>query len=163
MLAIAVARTLGVANTDLEHLKVEVPGGRNRRRQIGALTILDETYNASPEAVVAALDLLAAQPGRRFAVLGTMLELGADSVRLHKAVVDHAATLNLDGLVAVATGAEAKAMSEASAKWPRFRQVETPEQAAEPLIEWLRPGDSVLLKASRGIALERLLPLLPQL
>jgi UDP-N-acetylmuramoyl-tripeptide--D-alanyl-D-alanine ligase len=96
-------------------------------------------------------------------VLGTMLELGADSVRLHKAVVDHAATLNLDGLVAVATGAEAKAMSTASEAWPRFRQVETPEQAAEPLIEWLRPGDSVLLKASRGIALERLLPLLPQL
>jgi UDP-N-acetylmuramoyl-tripeptide--D-alanyl-D-alanine ligase len=163
MLAIAVARTLGVSHADLKQLKVEVPGGRNRRRQIGALTILDETYNASPEAVFAALDLLSTQPGRRFAVLGTMLELGADSVRLHKAVVDHAATLNLDGLVAVATGPEAVAMSEASATWSRFRQVATPEQAAEPLIEWLRPGDSVLLKASRGIALERLLPLLPQL
>ena len=163
MLALAVANSLGVSPSNLKQLDVEVPGGRNRRRQIGALTILDETYNASPEAVFAALDLLAAQPGRRFAVLGTMLELGADSVRLHKAVVDHAATLNLDGLVAVATGAEAKAMSAASETWPRFRQVETPEQAAEPLIEWLRPGDSVLLKASRGIALERLLPLLPQL
>jgi UDP-N-acetylmuramoyl-tripeptide--D-alanyl-D-alanine ligase len=163
MLALAVANSLGVSPSNLKQLDVEVPGGRNRRRQIGALTILDETYNASPEAVFAALDLLAAQPGRRFAVLGTMLELGADSVRLHKAVVDHAATLNLDGLVAVAKGAEAKAMSEASATWPRFRQVETPEQAAEPLIEWLKPGDSVLLKASRGIALERLLPLLPQL
>ena len=163
LLAIAVAHALGVEPSDLEQLEVEVPGGRNRRRQIGALTILDETYNASPEAVFAALDLLAAQPGRRFAVLGTMLELGADSVRLHKAVIDHAATLNLDGLVTVTTGLEAKAMSDASSKWPRFRQVETPEQAAEPLIEWLRPGDTVLLKASRGIALERLLPLLPQL
>ena len=163
MLALAVANTLGVSPADLKQLNVEVPGGRNRRRQIGALTILDETYNASPEAVIAALDLLAAQPGRRFAVLGTMLELGADSERLHKAVIDHAATLKLDGLVAVATGLEAKAMSNASATLPLFRQVETPEQAAEPLIEWLRPGDTVLLKASRGIALERLLPLLPQL
>ena len=163
LLAIAVAHALGVEPSDLEQLEVEVPGGRNRRRQIGALTILDETYNASPEAVFAALDLLAAQPGRRFAVLGTMLELGADSVRLHQAVVDHAATLNLDGLVTVTTGLEAKSMADASSKWPRFQQVETPEQAAEPLIEWLRPGDTVLLKASRGIALERLLPLLPQL
>ena len=111
----------------------------------------------------AALDLLSAQPGRRFAVLGTMLELGDDSVRLHKAVINHAATLKLDGLVAVATGPEAKAMTEASTEIPRFRQVETPEEAAEPLNEWLRPADTVLLKASRGIALERLLPLLPQL
>ena len=163
MLALAVANTLGVESSDLQQLDVEVPGGRNRRQQIGALTVLDETYNASPEAVFAALDLLAAQPGRRFAVLGTMLELGPDSERLHKAVIDHAATLKLDGLVAVATGLEAKAMSNASAALPLFRQVETPEQAAEPLIEWLRPGDTVLLKASRGIALERLLPLLPQL
>ena len=163
MLALAVANTLGVAPSDLQQLDVEVPGGRNRRQQIGALTVLDETYNASPEAVFAALDLLAAQPGRRFAVLGTMLELGPDSERLHKAVIDHAAALKLDGLVAVATGLEAKAMSNASAALPLFRQVETPEQAAEPLIEWLRPGDTVLLKASRGIALERLLPLLPQL
>ena len=163
MLALAVANTLGVSPADLKQLNVEVPGGRNRRRQIGALTILDETYNASPEAVIAALDLLAAQPGRRFAVLGTMLELGPDRERLHKAVVDHATTLKLDGLVAVATGSEAKAMREASSGLPRFRQVETPEQAAGPLIEWLMPGDTVLLKASRGIALERLLPLLPQL
>ena len=163
MLALAVADTLGVSTADLQELEVEVPGGRNRRRHIGALTILDETYNASPEAVFAALDLLSAQPGRRFAVLGTMLELGDDSVRLHKAVINHAATLKLDGLVAVATGPEAKAMTEASTEIPRFRQVETPEEAAEPLNEWLRPADTVLLKASRGIALERLLPLLPQL
>ncbi len=163
MLALAVANTLGVSPSDLQQLDVEVPGGRNRRQQVGELMILDETYNASPEAMFAALDLLAAQPGRRFAVLGTMLELGADSERLHKAVIDHAATLKLDGLVAVATGSEAKAINEVSGALQRFRQVETPEQAAEPLIDWLRPGDTVLLKASRGIALERLLPLLPQL
>lgn len=163
LLARAVADALGVASQDLKQLDVEVPGGRNRRRQIGALTILDETYNASPEAVFAALDLLAAQPGRRFAVLGTMLELGPDSVRLHKAVIDHARTLNLDGVMAVATGSEATAMREASAGLARFCQVDTPEQAAEPLKAWLKPGDTVLLKASRGIALEQLLPLLPKL
>lgn len=163
MLALAVADSLGVSPEDLEQLDVDVPGGRNRRRQIGALTILDETYNASPEAVLAALDLLASQPGRRFAVLGTMLELGDDSVRLHQAIIDHAASLNLDGLVAVASGREAQAITDASSTLSRFRLVETPEQAAEPLMEWLKPGDTVLLKASRGIALERLLPLLPEL
>ena len=65
-----------------------MPGGRNRRIRHGALTLLDETYNASPEAVLAALQLLAEQPGRRFAVLGTMLELGESSLALHRQVAE---------------------------------------------------------------------------
>ena len=52
---------------------------------IREVTVLDESYNASPEAVMAALELLAVQPGRRFAVLGTMRELGDRSVELHAA------------------------------------------------------------------------------
>ena len=86
LLAIAVAGELGVPLASLANLQVEVPGGRNRRLDKDGLILLDETYNASPEAVLAALDLLAAQPGRRFAVLGTMLELGDRSVELHAAI-----------------------------------------------------------------------------
>jgi UDP-N-acetylmuramoyl-tripeptide--D-alanyl-D-alanine ligase len=69
----------------------------------------------------------------------------------------------LDGLVVVASGAEAQAMAEAAAALPQLAVVETPEQAAEPLARWLRSGDVLLLKASRGVALERLIPLLPEL
>jgi UDP-N-acetylmuramoyl-tripeptide--D-alanyl-D-alanine ligase len=161
MLALAVAAELGVELTALQPLEVEVPGGRNRRVQRGGLTLLDETYNASPEAVLAALDLLAAQPGRRFAVLGTMLELGDQSLALHRRVAERAAALDLDGLVVVSSGAEAEAMADAAAALPRLAVVATPEQAAEPLAGWLQSGDVLLLKASRGVALERLIPLLP--
>ena len=160
MLALAVASELGVPLVDLQDLKVTVPGGRNRRLSIGSLTLLDETYNASPEAVLAALDLLAQQPGRRFAVLGTMLELGASSIELHQAVVSRAIQLGLDGLVAVASGEEASAMKRAASPLGRFALVESPELAAEALNCWLQPGDTLLLKASRGVALERLIPLL---
>lgn len=161
LLALAVAQELGVPLPLLKHLEVEVPGGRNRRVQLGGLTVLDETYNASPEAVMAALALLARQPGRRFAVLGTMLELGEQSVALHRQVAADAATLGLDGLVIVSDGAEAEAMADAAASLPRLAVVSKPEQAAIPLLDWLTAGDVLLLKASRGVALERLIPLLP--
>ena len=163
LLALAVAREPGVPLADLAQLQVEVPGGRNRRLERGGLTLLDETYNASPEAVLAALDLLAAQSGRRFAVLGTMLELGEQSVALHRRVAERAASLGLDGLVVVSQGAEAEAMAAAAAPLSRLAVVAQPEQAVEPLAAWLQRGDVLLLKASRGVALERLIPLLPQL
>ena len=91
-----------------------------------------------------------------------MLELGASSIELHQAVVSRAVQLGLDGLVAVASGEEAAAMQRAATSLERFALVESPELAAEPLNHWLQPGDTLLLKASRGVALERLIPLLKQ-
>ena len=163
LLAVAVADQLGVSRQALQAMQVTVPGGRNRRLQQGGLTLLDETYNASPEAVLAALELLAAQPGRRFAVLGTMLELGDRSLELHQEVAARAVQLGLDGLVLVDGGAEGKAMAEVAAPLPHLQLVSHPEDAAAPLAAWLNSGDVLLLKASRGVALERLIPLLPSL
>jgi len=163
LLAVAVADQLGVSRKALQAMQVTVPGGRNRRLQQGGLTLLDETYNASPEAVLAALELLAAQPGRRFAVLGTMLELGERSLELHQEVAARAVQLGLDGLVLVDGGAEGKAMAEVAAPLPHLQLVSHPEDAAAPLAAWLNSGDVLLLKASRGVALERLIPLLPSL
>jgi len=163
LLAIAVADQLGVSRKALQGMQVTVPGGRNRRLQQGGLTLLDETYNASPEAVLAALEQLAAQPGRRFAVLGTMLELGERSLELHQEVAARAVQLGLDGLVLVDGGAEGKAMAEVAAPLPHLQLVSNPEDAAAPLAAWLNSGDVLLLKASRGVALERLIPLLPSL
>ena len=163
LLAVAVADQLGVSRKALQAMQVTVPGGRNRRLQQGGLTLLDETYNASPEAVLAALELLASQPGRRFAVLGTMLELGERSLELHQEVAARAVQLGLDGLVLVDGGEEGKAMAEVAAPLPHLQLVSHPEDAAAPLAAWLNSGDVLLLKASRGVALERLIPLLPRL
>ena len=166
LLALAVALELGVAPAALSNLTVEVPGGRNRRLQLGGVTVLDETYNASPEAMLAALDMLAAQPlpagAARYAVLGTMLELGESSLALHRQVAERARNLGLEGLVIVDGGAEGAAMLKAAAGLERLVRVARPEEALEPLFCWLRPGDALLLKASRGVALERLLPLLQE-
>jgi len=160
MLAMAVARELGLEPQRWRPLQVDLPGGRSRRLQQNGVLVLDETYNASPEAVLAALELLAQQPGRRFAVLGTMLELGEQSLALHRSVAERARQLDLDGLVIVDQGEEGAAMIAAATGLSRLRQVDCPEAAAEPLLQWLQPGDVLLLKASRGVALERLIPLL---
>lgn len=160
LLALAVARELNVSWDTLTDLDVDVPGSRNRQLQIDEFTVLDETYNASPEAVIAALELLASKPANRFAVLGTMLELGEQSVELHRQIAERAVQLGLDGLVVVGEGAEAKAMATAASSLQRLAVVDRPEGAAKPLKDWLQAGDVVLLKASRGIELERLLPLL---
>ncbi|QNJ28772.1 UDP-N-acetylmuramoyl-tripeptide--D-alanyl-D-alanine ligase [Synechococcus sp. A15-24] len=161
LLALAVGSHLGVDPASAAQLQVNIPGGRNRRLQQGGLTLLDETYNASPEAVLAALDLLADQPGRRFAVLGTMLELGDRSIELHQQVAARAAALKLDGVVLVDGGDEGQAMANVASGLDRLALVAMPEAAAAPLGQWLQAGDVVLLKASRGVALERLIPLLP--
>ena len=158
MLALAVALELEVPPHTIQALVVDVPGGRNRRLALGGVALLDETYNASPEAVLAALELLAQQPGRRFAVLGTMLELGSRSVELHRRVAQKAVELSLDGLVIVADGEEGDVMEAMAGSLGCFERVQTPEDAARPLAQWLKPGDTVLLKASRGVALERLIP-----
>ena len=160
LLAMAVALELGLEPERWRPLQVDLPGGRSRRLQQNGVLILDETYNASPEAVLAALELLAQQPGRRFAVLGTMLELGDQSLALHRSVAERARQLDLDGLVIVDQGEEGAAMVAAATGLSRLRQVDCPEAAAEPLLQWLQPGDVLLLKASRGVALERLIPLL---
>ena len=162
LLALAVGRELGLAIASLAPLTVTLPGGRSHRLQIGGVTVLDETYNASPEAVMAALELLARQHGRKFAVLGTMLELGEQSLELHRRIAERALALGLDGLVVVDGGAEGRVMEQAAAGLSRLQRVDTPEQAAFVGRGWLAPGDQLLLKASRGVALERMLPLLAQ-
>ena len=160
LLALTVAQQLAVPGDAIRRLDVQLPGGRSRRLTLGGVTILDETYNASAEAMEAALALLASQPGRHFAVLGRMLELGDAGVALHRQIGAAAVSCQLDGLVVVGEGLEVEAMVQAAQPLGRVVRVAEPELALAPLREWLHPGDALLLKASRGVALERLLPLL---
>ena len=160
LLALAVAEACGLGPASWRPLELDLPGGRSRRLLIGGVQVLDETYNASPEAVLASLDLLAAQPGRRFAVLGTMLELGEQSLELHRQVAQRAADLQLDGLVIVDGGPEGTVMAGAAQGLKRLSLAATPAEAAGLVQPWLSSGDSLLLKASRGVALEQLIPLL---
>jgi UDP-N-acetylmuramoyl-tripeptide--D-alanyl-D-alanine ligase len=123
----------------------------------GDWRLLDDTYNAAPDSMVAALDLLVTLPGRHLAVLGEMLELGAESDVAHRRIGAHAAR-TVDLLVAVGPMAALYGAGARDAGLAREAIIEAPDRAAAvaALERNLRPGDVVLLKASRGAELDLL-------
>jgi UDP-N-acetylmuramoyl-tripeptide--D-alanyl-D-alanine ligase len=143
-----VAQALAVARVPL---RLHVYRGRNDS------TILDDTYNASPASMLAALELLADLPGRRIAMLGDMRELGSEEQEGHRLVGREAAraaqVIYAVGELGRLIGEEAK-----SAGHPAVSLWSSKEEAARQLASELRVGDVVLLKASRAMALETILP-----
>ncbi|MGA2337496.1 MAG: UDP-N-acetylmuramoyl-tripeptide--D-alanyl-D-alanine ligase [Terriglobales bacterium] len=125
--------------------------------QVGNITVLYDCYNSSPKALMAAVDTLAAMPARRRMVVGgEMLELGPTGEELHRECGRYMAGSKLDFLLGVR--GLAKAMVEAACDaGMKTEFVETPEEAGEWLARETREGDVVLLKASRGVKLERAL------
>ena len=145
-----ILRGIAAAST-AEHRSVVV--------QAGGLTIVDDAYNASPGSMRAALELLAGLPGRHLAVLGEMRELGDAHAEGHREV--GLATAALDLLVVVGGGPGGPAAGivegarEAGLPEDRIRVAADADEAVVRLREAARDGDVVLVKASRGVALER--------
>ena len=162
LMALAVAKELGLSIKNLDQLKIDMPMGRNRLVDCGQYLVLDETYNASPESVIASLELLVTKPGRHFAVLGTMLELGSESISLHQKVLKRAVELGLTGIVFVSCGNEFNIIKKTIEELPNHDVVRTPRDAAISLLSWLSPGDNILIKGSRKLELEKVLPYLHQ-
>lgn len=126
----------------------------------GGVTVINDCYNSNPEALKAMIDTLARMPvgagGRRILVAGAMLELGPESMTLHAACGRAAADAGIDVVAAVSSDAVALADAAAGAGVDA-RFFAAPEAAGQWLREIARSGDVVLLKASRGVRLERAL------
>lgn len=122
----------------------------------GGITLVDDSYNSSPSALRQSLATIAAARGcaRRVGVLGEMLELGEHAIRLHQECGRAAAAAGLDILIAVG-GAPAAAMADAATAAgmapARVKHVPDREAAADLALEWMRAGDLVLVKGSRGV------------
>lgn len=155
--AIAVMQALGLDWRQLSQgLSVELPSGRARQVRLpGDVVLLDETYNAGVESMTAALHLLAETPGQRhIAVLGTMKELGEQSVDLHRRVGQVVGQLGLDLLLTLADRDEAEALA-AGAKGVNTLAFGDSDSLVKRLLELVQPGDRILVKASRSVALDR--------
>lgn len=155
--ALAVAKLLDIDWSLLKQgLTVELPQGRSQRHTLpNDVEILDETYNAGLESMIAALHLLAQTPGsRHLAVLGTMKELGDRSVDLHHQVGVVARQLHLDRLLILADPGESEAMAAGASPLPT-EQFTHAGEVVERLLAVVQPGDRLLFKASRAVGLDR--------
>jgi UDP-N-acetylmuramoyl-tripeptide--D-alanyl-D-alanine ligase len=125
--------------------------------RLRGMTVIDDSYNASPGSVTAALGLLAELPGRHVAVLGEMLELGDAHASGHRAVGEVAgATADLLVVVGEDAGGIVEGALDAGIDPTRVHVAPDAEAALDLLRPRLRDGDVVLVKASRGIGLDRL-------
>ena len=125
--------------------------------KLGNITIINDCYNCNPKALEAMVDALAAMPAkRRIVVVGAMLELGPAGDDLHRQAGEYIARKKIDVLLGVR--GQAQLMVEAASQaGMRAEFVATPEEAGEWLAREARDGDVVLMKASRGVKLERAL------
>jgi UDP-N-acetylmuramoyl-tripeptide--D-alanyl-D-alanine ligase len=161
--ALAVGKVLDINREVLKQgLSVQLPDGRARRYELpNDIVILDETYNAGLESMLAGLRLLADTSGkRRIAVLGTMKELGERSIEFHEQVGRAARELNLDALFIFADIEEAAAMAAGAAGLP-FLEIgdiaaaSGRDDLAKRLLEFVETGDRILFKASHSVELNR--------
>jgi UDP-N-acetylmuramoyl-tripeptide--D-alanyl-D-alanine ligase len=161
MLAVAAGRAfglsleecaIGLASTPLTKARLQI-------KEIDGIQFIDDSYNANPDSMKAALRTLVEldADGRRIAVLGEMGELGAKSESGHREVGEAAAALRIDELIAVgATGAGiARAAQKAGLK--KSVAVDSADKAAELLEKSAVPGDLILIKGSRTARMERVL------
>jgi UDP-N-acetylmuramoyl-tripeptide--D-alanyl-D-alanine ligase len=156
--ALAVAGTLGrdlaAAAAALE--RCSYTGGRSDWQRLGDVDVLDDTYNANPDSMAQALELLVLRPGRRLAVLGDMLELGPEADRLHAVLGRQVAAAGIEHFLALGPHmAHAVQSAGAAGMGDRARHFATHADLVAALRALLRPGDGVLVKGSRGSRMER--------
>ncbi|OUL19702.1 UDP-N-acetylmuramoyl-tripeptide--D-alanyl-D-alanine ligase [Nostoc sp. RF31YmG] len=155
--ALAVARVVGIDWASLQAgVNVDMPTGRSQRFALpNDVVILDETYNAAPEAMLAALQLLADTPGKRkIAVLGAMKELGERSPQLHQRVGETVQKLKLDGLLVLVDGQDAEAIAKSAEGIPSECFATHAELVAR-LKTFVQEGDRLLFKAAHSVGLDR--------
>jgi len=156
-IAVGLHHGVGAADSAAALARLSPADKRGQVVRIGNITVINDCYNSNPKALAAMVDALAAMPAkRRIVVAGEMLELGPQGEQMHEESGRHIADKGIDFLIGVR--GLAQPMVDAARKAGISAQFAvTPEEAGEWLARETRDGDVVLLKASRGVKLERAL------
>jgi UDP-N-acetylmuramoyl-tripeptide--D-alanyl-D-alanine ligase len=161
ILAVAAGRLFGLSLEECAGGLASAPltKARLQIKSVGGVDFIDDSYNANPESMCAALRTLVEleADGRHIAVLGAMAELGAESERGHRDVGQAAAELGVDWLIAIGPTAAAMAEAASRAGLEKSSIVASPNEAADLLAAKSAPGDLVLIKGSRAARTELVL------
>jgi UDP-N-acetylmuramoyl-tripeptide--D-alanyl-D-alanine ligase len=161
MLAVAAGRAFGLSLEDCAAGLASAPltKARLQIKKINGIQFIDDSYNANPDSMKAALRTLVEldTDGRRIAVLGEMGELGEESERGHREIGEAAAAFGIDELIAVGASGELMARAAQKAGLRKSTAVDDAGKAAELLREKASPGDLILVKGSRTARMERVL------
>jgi UDP-N-acetylmuramoyl-tripeptide--D-alanyl-D-alanine ligase len=160
LLALAVGAEMGLGRAEIERGLLACVPARMRLQLCnpGGIRVLEDCYNANADSMLAALQTLRELPcrGRRVAVLGDMAELGGSSRAAHVEVGRRAAQSRLDQLFAIGRRASQIAEAARARGLKSVVEITDVEPAAQAIKEFARPGDVVLVKASRSMRLERI-------
>ena len=161
LLAVAAGRVFGLSLEDCAAGLAAAPltKARLQIKEIGGVQFIDDSYNANPDSMKAALRTLVEldADGKRIAVLGEMRELGEESARDHREVGETAAELGVDQLIAIGDMAAAIAEAARNAGLPNTSVVRSTSEAAQLLGEIAAPGDLILVKGSRAARTEQVI------
>ena len=161
MLAVAAGRLFGLSIEECAAGLASAPLAKARLqiKQIHGVQFIDDSYNANPDSMKAALRTLVEldADGKRIAVLGEMLELGKESERGHREVGECAAELGVDQLIAIGETGAIIARAAEKGGVAKSVAVKSTSEAAEMLADIAMPGDLVLVKGSRSARTERVL------
>ncbi len=141
--------------------KVKPAEGRSNIIRCGDKVIIDDCYNANPVSMHAALDLLALADTRKVAILGDMYELGENSAKFHAETGRYAAELPIDMIICV--GEEATAMYDAAKACQNVLYYPQKEMLLRELGHLIRPGDTILVKASHGMGFSEIVESLKEM
>lgn len=143
--------------------KLEVsPGRMSVKKLTGNITILDDTYNANPDSTKASLKILAGYKGRKITVLGSMMELGALEKLLHKKIGAYVAKFDIDYLITVGSASNSicQGAFDSGMNNNQVFSYMTNEDVFKKLNEILKKNDTVLIKGSRLLGMEKIIELL---
>jgi UDP-N-acetylmuramoyl-tripeptide--D-alanyl-D-alanine ligase len=161
MLAVAAGRVFGLSLEDCADGLATAPltKARLQIREIHGVRFIDDSYNANPDSMRAALRTLVEldADGKRIAVLGEMKELGSASELAHREVGETAATFRIDQLITIGDMAEGIAQGARAGGLEKTSAVRSTREAAELLGEIAQPGDLILVKGSRSARTEQVI------
>jgi len=159
LLAAAIGHRHGITEFEAPLRDALKNAARFKIRELGPIRIIDDSYNANPVSMAAALDALAEMPsqGPRWAALGDMLELGSDADKYHREVGEHAANAGIDRIFARGEFAQAIVEGARNAGLNEAETIGTSKTIAEQIAQSAPPNTTILIKGSRGLRMEEVI------